>query len=165
MARKIMNMLKPASAAAPMEEQDDDMKKGEKEKEVEEGGSNKIRGKNQADQISAMWAKDPDNPYDESRHIKPSTDPAVVQLQEELAVRDLIEEAGIKFAKVESRKTFIRSLIPLSKEERKTLIEERKALSNATSARLPRSSSPVVSASNESKGAKDVSEFVSLVTL
>lgn len=48
-------------------------------------------------------------------------------LSEQLAVRDLIEDAGLKFAKPESRKAFIKSLIPLSESERTALIEERKS--------------------------------------
>lgn len=47
-------------------------------------------------------------------------------LREELAIRDLIEEAGLTFTKPAGRKVFIRSLIPLTEAERTELIEERK---------------------------------------
>jgi hypothetical protein len=43
-----------------------------------------------------------------------------------MAVRDLIEDAGLTFAKPEARKAFIRSLIPLTESERKELITERR---------------------------------------
>jgi len=48
-------------------------------------------------------------------------------LQEHLAVRDLCDDAGLKFAKPDERRAFVKSLVPLSEAERKTLIESRKA--------------------------------------
>jgi hypothetical protein len=47
------------------------------------------------------------------------------RLRAELDIRDLAEDAGLKFRSPEARKSFLKSLIPLSEAERKTLIEER----------------------------------------
>lgn len=55
------------------------------------------------------------------------TDPTLGQLREELNIRDLIEDAGLKFASPVSRKAFVKSLVPLSEAERTALIDERKA--------------------------------------
>lgn len=49
-------------------------------------------------------------------------------LKADKAVRVLIEDAGLKFAKAESREAFIESLLPLADAKRKALIEERKTL-------------------------------------
>jgi len=48
------------------------------------------------------------------------------QLRAELEVRDLLEEAGVKFARPEARRAFVKALVPLSAEDRQALIEERK---------------------------------------
>lgn len=70
---------------------------------------------------------------EESRKAKPGDD--VKQLREELAIRDQVEEAGLKFAKPEARRAFVKSLVPLSADERKALIEERQG-------QTPQSQSP-----------------------
>ncbi len=82
------------------------------------------------------------------------------QLREELAVRDLIEEAGVKFAKTESRRAFIKSLVPLAEGERKALIEERKAAAPAADAQAgngkgkPKSAPPAYTAPKTLQEAK-----------
>lgn len=48
-------------------------------------------------------------------------------LREELAIRDQIEDAGLKFATPAARKVFVKSLVPLTEAERTALVEERKA--------------------------------------
>jgi hypothetical protein len=55
-------------------------------------------------------------------------------LRAEMGVRDLIEDAGLKFAKPEARRAFVKSLVPLSEADRKALIEERKAHAPARTA-------------------------------
>lgn len=69
--------------------------------------------------------KPAEKPAEESRQQQPASDD-VKQLREEMAVRDLVEEAGLKFAKPTARKAFVKSLVPLSAEERTALIEEQK---------------------------------------
>jgi len=79
---------------------------------------------------------------EEGRRAASKPDPAVTLLREELTVRDLIEDAGLKFAKPEARKAFIRSLVPLQEGDRKALIEERRITGSAVQRNAPRSSGP-----------------------
>lgn len=90
-----------------------------------------------------------ETPAEESK--KPTTpDAAQVQLQEQISqlqaketIRDLIDNAGLKFAKPEARSAFIKSLIPLTEAERKELIEERKQAAPATGKlTAPKSAAP-----------------------
>lgn len=66
----------------PRERDDED------EEEIEESGSDEIRGRNQDAQKRAMWAKDPDNPYSESyqavKNLTRSRKPGVRDLAERL---------------------------------------------------------------------------------
>src|SRR5206468_3866604 len=101
MAGKIMRMLKPASAEV------------EEEGDEEEGDGEAVEEEENEDEKETK----------ESREIK--------RLRAEQDVRDLIEDAGLKFAKPEARRTFIKSLVPLSVTERKALVEERKAAAPA----------------------------------
>lgn len=66
----------------------------------------------------------PTPPTEESRKDKPMADD-VKALREEIACRDLVEEAGLKFGKPENRRLFLKALQPLTGDERKALIEER----------------------------------------
>jgi hypothetical protein len=66
-------------------------------------------------------------------------DPTATALREELAVRDLIEDAGLRFTKPAARKAFAKSLVPLTEGERKALIEERKGQG---ASKAPRSQGP-----------------------
>lgn len=56
----------------------------------------------------------------------------VAQLEAGLAVRDMVEEAGLRFATPEARRAFAKSLVALTEQERKALIEERKERQEAT---------------------------------
>jgi hypothetical protein len=64
----------------------------------------------------------------EAHKPAPSTNPAVKLLREELAVRDLVNDAKLIFPRNETRKAFIASLVRLSESQRKVLIAERQAL-------------------------------------
>ncbi len=137
MAKKVMAMLKPESASEE-----------ETTEEDEEPGKNKAEEKK----------------AEESRRAK--ADPKLAQLQEQvtrttalLAVRDLIDEAGLRFAKPEARQAFLESLLPLSDKARKALIEDRKGQApapakGAGSANAPRSGPPGGRALTESQGAE-----------
>lgn len=93
----------------------------------------------------------------ESKRHKPN--PAVKELQEQLAIRDLIEDAGLKFTKPDHRKAFIKSLVPLTGDERKALIEERK---NISEVQKPRSGARLTESTNGNSGkpAKSVDDLV-----
>jgi hypothetical protein len=67
-----------------------------------------------------------EEPKTESKGKGAAASDDVKLLREELAIRDLIEDAGLTFGKPEARKAFAKALIPLSESERKELIEERK---------------------------------------
>jgi hypothetical protein len=92
----------------------------------------------------------PETPAEEGR--KPAAaDPALASLQEELRqareeqkVRDLIEDAGLAFAKPEARRVFVKSLIPLTEADRKALIDERKTPPGYRSPAGTRSATPGV---------------------
>jgi hypothetical protein len=112
-----------------------------------------------------------ETPAEESQ--KPGkTDPSVKQLTEELAIRDLLEDSGIKFAKPEQRKAFIKSLVPLTESERKELIDDRKAqASQAPTAKpgagKPRSQAPGTALSESQKtatAATDKKSFLAAIT-
>jgi hypothetical protein len=92
---------------------------------------------------------------EESR--KEKADPTTTALREELAVRDLIEDAGLRFTKPEARKAFAKSLVPLTEGERKALIEERKGQGTS---KAPRSQGPGTRLT-ESKTPKDARDFAS----
>jgi len=80
-AKKLVGILKPAAAVATEGEEEEDKPVEEgADVDVEESGSNEIRGKNQDAQKRAMWAKDPDG--HESRKRKPT--PGLAQLSEEI---------------------------------------------------------------------------------
>jgi Ulp1 family protease len=64
------------------------------------------------------------------------------RLQAEMNIRDLIEDAGLKFAKPDARKAFVKSLIPLTESERETMIDERKELTETSRYQQPRSQAP-----------------------
>lgn len=103
LAQKIMKLLKPE---APATEQDgDDKKDADPKQEKKEG--------------------DDDKPDDKKESRRPSTDPAKI-LREEIEIRDLIEDADLRFDSGKARKVFVKSLIPLSESERQELIDERK---------------------------------------
>lgn len=121
-AKKILSMLRPEEAEAPVvEDEDEDEENDKDEEQVKEGEDDEEK------------EKDKDKDKVESRQEAAS-------LREELAIRDLLEESGIRFAKPEARKTFIKSLVPLSVSERKALIEERKQFTLSGNSR-PRSAS------------------------
>ena len=64
-------------------------------------------------------------------------------LKADKGVRVLVEDAGLKFAKPEHREAFIESLLPLADIKRKSLIEERRALTQeAGNRQTPRSAAP-----------------------
>ncbi len=73
-------------------------------------------------------------------------------LREELAVRDLIADAGLTFKQATEAKIFAKSLVSLNADERKTLIESRKGMAPAT---RPGSGAP---RSLPATGSKNVSE-------
>lgn len=82
------------------------------------------------EKLTAAPAPEPETPKEEpaAEGKKPKTEGGdVKQLREELAIRDLLADSGLVFAKPEARKAFAKSLLPLSESERKELIEERKA--------------------------------------
>ena len=64
-------------------------------------------------------------------------------LKADKAICVLLEDAGLKFGKPDAREAFIESLIPLSDQRRKVLIEERKTLTESVQlSGRPRSQSP-----------------------
>ena len=63
----------------------------------------------------------------ESKKVKAAAGEAR-ELREQMEIRDLIDDAGLKFAKPEGRKAFVKSLVPLTESERKAMIEERKGM-------------------------------------
>lgn len=104
-----------------------------------------------------------EKPTEES--LKAKLDPTTVQLREELAIRDLIEDAQLKFAKPENRKAFIKSLVPLTESERVSMIEDRKASAPAperngvkTKAAPPPSTTPIT------ESLKDRKSFLASIT-
>lgn len=98
----------------------------------------------------------------ESKKKNKTADPSVKELQEQLLVRDLIDEAGLKFVRPESRRAFAKSLVSLSEAERKALIEERKAATEQTHTRAAPRSSTAAAAVKESKGPATQAEFAAL---
>ena len=60
-------------------------------------------------------------------------------LREEMAVRDLVDDAKLSFKKPEARKAFIKSLLPLDEAARKELIAEHAGKTAATEPQKPQS--------------------------
>ena len=90
----------------------------------------KLTGANADDSSSGDSTSGSDSTAQEGRKpVAPAG--SVAELKEELAVRDLVEEAGIKFAKPEGRRAFVRALVPLTAQERDALIEEKKQAGDA----------------------------------
>ena len=90
---------------------------------------------------------EPEEPMEEGQRPG-KTARGLKRLEEEIKVRDLIEESNLKFAKPSARKVFIQSLIPLAEADRRELIDERLVAQAATptqparAGQQPRSSSP-----------------------
>jgi hypothetical protein len=66
-----------------------------------------------------------------AKRSAPAQGSGVNELREELAVRDLVEDAGLHFKTTAARRAFVRSLIPLTESDRKAMIDERKELQPA----------------------------------
>ena len=49
-------------------------------------------------------------------------------LREEMTCRDAVEDAGLKFAKPEARRAFVKAMIPMDEEARDAMIADRKTL-------------------------------------
>lgn len=82
---------------------------------------------------------------------------AINSLRKELAIRDQIEEAALKFAKPEARRAFVKSLLPLGDDDRKALIEERKTQQPkgavvVPAVNTPRSAAPSTAGAGSSGG-------------
>lgn len=146
MAGKIMAMLKPASAApAPVEEADDEE---DEEKDVKES-SDALRGKNKDGQVRAIFHKD-------------TADPAVKQLQEELAalqrekaVREECEAAGLN-----PPKDLFEALLDIpDPKRRKVFLERERKLVAASNRGGPRSQAPA-----SGHGARDSKGFLEAIT-
>ena len=171
-AKKIHKLLAPESAEEPMEESEEEDKKRDEEseekleeeedKDLEESGSDEIRGKNQDGQRRAMWAKDPENPYAESRQRR-RLSPGTKALQER--VERLEEEKRVSELKtwlreeVEKRKIIWsvelqESLLPLKDRKAITRILDQipKVVPASSGRQMPRSQAPVSRALAESLG-------------
>ena len=111
-----------ASEAAP----------GEEGTEFPGSGSNEIRGKNQDGQKRAMWAKDPDNPYSESRKGKGKGGNLLEAALLQIKARDLAADMGVPLNPI------LRKAIEACKTEAevKGLLESAKAPANGP--QLPR---------------------------
>lgn len=93
-----------------------------------------------APEAPAVTEGEEEDDEDEEKAMKESRE--LKQAREELAIRDLIESAELKFAKQEARKAFVKSLVPLDAGERKAMIDERKSLvESAPQSNRPRSQS------------------------
>ncbi len=110
------------------------------------GGSGNGDGEKKADEGAA----------EESRKLHAK----VQQLEAGLAVRDMVEEAGLRFATAEARRAFAKSLVPLAESERKVLIEERKDRQESTgqSGYRAKSAAGTGTRTTETAGAKGVTE-------
>jgi hypothetical protein len=99
--------------------------------------------------------EEPEAPKEEPKAESKGADKGadVATLREELAIRDLIEDAGLTFGKPEQRRAFVKSLVTLSEAERKELIEDRKAAPGP--AEKKGTDKPKSRILHESKGAAD----------
>lgn len=128
LAAKILRLIKSESepeVAATEEDDSDDKDEDDEEKETPE-------------------AEDEDKEKDKDKMEAIQLRKELDTLKADRSVRQLIEDAGLKFAKPEGRELFIESLLPLDEKKRKALIEERKTLlqESANGHNRPRSQGP-----------------------
>ncbi|MGH8356226.1 MAG: hypothetical protein ACRESF_01920 [Pseudomonas sp.] len=153
-AGKITKIRKLLGMSDTQEAEGDEEGPEEKE-DLEESGSDELRGKNKKGQIRAIWAKDPHGDYhpsNESRRPKRHKGNAVIEsLRMQLKVSDLCADAGVQPNKV------LRKALSACKNEAeaKELIEEARKQTTTTASPFLQRGAKSAAVSHETLGIQE----------
>ena len=157
LAGKIMKLLKPESAEVvppvddmAMEEEGDEEEAPAEEPVEESCDDKKMESKKPSKASNPSKPSKASRAPDHSAKLKALTEQNR-QATSTAAVLELLLETNLTFATADSRKAFIKALLPLSDSERRALVAERKELAEQArvTRQAPRSQSPQASAADE----------------